>query len=518
MKTRNTVIASIAVASALALSACGGAASSSTDAKLTLAVSAEPLSLDPSASANGNASAWFVDLTYQSILNLDEEGAVAPGLAESWEFVDDDFTQLRVTLRDGVKFADGTEITPEAVVQSLEHFKEGSGPTVQNFSGVTAEAEDDRSIIYTSEESNPLLPMLLTPKYMGGATINPVGLETPEQLAAVPQGAGPYVLDSSRSVDGDRYIFTPNENYYDQDSVKFDEITIRVIPNITSQVQALKSGQIDVMVGDTSIMSQVEGVEDVTYIDNPVMWNGLMLLDRDGTLDPALADVRVRQALNYAIDREAITEAAYGEFGSPESQPTTPGEPSLGYDESLTDYYTYDLDKAKELMAEAGYEDGFDLAIAYKGYQSGSERMVQALAAQLSEINVNVTLDPGSNTGDWVSKFVTLEYGAIQQDSSGKPLLIQVPGSWLPGGTLNPFSVDDSKVSEAFAQLQQAGDDENGDAAKALTRALVEEALNVPVSLANEIIIYDESAVDNVRYLGETSKLAFIYDWDPADS
>ena len=514
------VAGAFAVAAAMMLTGCGGSASSPSaggDYDLTLALSAGPINLDPSGSANGNASAWYVDLAYQSLINLNENNELEPGLAESWEFIDDDFTQLAVTLRDDVQFADGTDVTADAVVASVEHFAEGTGPTTSSFRNIEVEATDDRTVVFTSAEPNVLLPVMLTPKYMAGAIVSPAGLEDPEAIKSASFGAGPYVLDSARTVAGDTYVYTPNENYYDQDEVKFSEITIRVIPNPTSQVQALKSGQIDVMVGDLSIMPDVEGVENIGVVTNPVFWNGIHLLDRNGTLEPALADVRVRQALNYAVDREAIAEVAYGDYGTAESQPATPGEPSFGYDEELTDYYTYDPAKAKKLLAEAGYADGFELSIPYKGHQPASVLMVQAVAQQLEEVGITVNLDANSNTGEWAGKLATKQFNAAQHDSSGKPRLLELPGYLLAGGPLNQFDVVDPVLVEAFDELKAAGEDVDGTAAKNMTRAMTEQAITIPLVQVDEIILYNSDKVSDITYLGGSPKLSFIYDWSPVE-
>lgn len=519
MANRNFILATATgVAAVLAVSGCSAASSAGAqqDKDLTLAVASEPVGLDPAVAANGNTSSWFVDLAYQSLISHDENGELAPGLAEKWEFVGEDHKQLKVTLRPDLKFADGTDLRAKDVVASIEYFKTGSGPSSVYFKDLDVEATSEYEVLISSPDENPLLPTLLTPKFMGGGIISAKGLEDPDALNATTFGAGPYQLDPAQTVSGDQYVYVPNENYYDPESIRYEEVSIRIIPNVTSQVQALKTGQIDLMQGDVSIMSDVESAENLSVVSSPTFWNGLYFADRDGNVSPALADEKVRQALNYAIDRDAIAKAAYGEYGAAESQPMVPGEANYGYDEELTDYYKYDPEKARQLLAEAGYEDGFTLSIPYKASQAPSTKMVQSLSAQLKEVGVEVSLEPGANTGEWVSKLVSLEHGAFQQDSSGRPLLLAAEMGWLPGGVLNPFNVDDPDIQGAYDALQAAGEDPDGAKAKDFMRLLVEKAVTLPVAKADEIFVYDNTKLGEIDFIGDSPKLSYVYDWEPA--
>src|SRR5581483_2618718 len=124
-------------------------------------------------------------------------------------------------------------------------------------------------------------------------------------------GAGEYVYDSAQSVPNDHYVYTPNKYYYDQSAIHYKSITIKVIPDYNSALQALKSGQIEFMPGNLDVASAVQGSSSVKVLSAPTLWSGIYLLDRNGTVVPALKDPRVRQALNYAVDRQAVTSAIY---------------------------------------------------------------------------------------------------------------------------------------------------------------------------------------------------------------
>lgn len=505
------------MAGALLLSGCaGGGMEGARNDELTLAFSADPASLDPASSANGNTSGWYVQLAYQSLLSVDEDGELAPGLADQWEYLDDDFREFKVTIRDGAKFADGTDVTADDVVATIDHFRTGRGPVVQSWANLEVKSLSDSEVLFTSSEPNTMIGMLLTPKYMAGNVISAEGLANPDKLLSETHGAGPYVLDTAGSIEGDRYSYVPNDNYYDQSQIKWDKVTVRVMPNSTSQAQALKTGQIDIMLGDNSVLPEVEGADNISQVSNSVFANAIWLLDREGTVDPALGDVRVRQALSYALDRDAIAKVAYGDFATPESQPATPGDNTYGYDDALTDHYAYDPDRARELLTEAGYEDGFDLSITYKGHQPASKVMVEAAAAQWEEIGVNVELIPATDTGDWVNVMATKKATAAQHDNSGKPLLMWIPALLDASSGINPFGAIDPKIQEARDELVSAGADEGGSAARHLTEVMVEQAPIVTIAQVDEVYFYNDDVLEAPTFLGGTPVLSYIYDWEPA--
>src|SRR5690606_8843397 len=234
----------------------------------------------------------------------------------------------------------------------LNHFTETStGPTVAFFRGFSYAAEGDLKVTITSATPNPLIDRLMTTDFYGAAPISPAGIADPEAMAANTFGAGPYTLDVASTIVNDRYVYVPNEHYWDQDAIHYEKITVKVVPNVTQLVQALRTGQVDVMVGDSTVGGTVDD-ENITEISEAGGWRGVILYDRDGVNTPALGDLRVRQAMNHAIDRAAVTAAAYGDYGTATMQPTSEGDPSFGFDPELEDAYPYDVDAAKALMAE----------------------------------------------------------------------------------------------------------------------------------------------------------------------
>lgn len=495
MKRKLSAVAAAAAALAIALTGCTGGGTPATTtgeaATLTIGMTTPPVSLDPSKAAGG-FNLVYVDPAYGALLNADADGKIVAGLAEEWGYVGDDNKEFSLTLRSGLKFADGTPLTAQSVVDSISYFTTGSGPYNAYYKGLTLTAVDDVTVSVTSETPNPLIDVLMSNQAVGGDIISAAGIADPDALASGTYGAGQYVYDAAKSVANDHYVFTPNENFYDQDAIEYETITIKVIPNVSSATQALKSGQIDIMQGDATVVDTVKSTEGIEVLSVPLAWAGLYLVDRAGEVTPALADVRVRQALNFAIDRAAITTAAYGDYGTATAQAAIPGFD--GYDEANEQTYTYDVDKAKSLLKEAGFEDGFTLPVNYQTFDAGSTKMVQALASQLAEVGVTLELKGDTNFGEWVSDFVSKKYSATALNATGGNYeFLNSSFSWLPTGVMNVFQVADPGMQDAYDALASASAEDSGAAAQALQKVVVDQAVTLPVSQIDSIWMYTSS-------------------------
>jgi peptide/nickel transport system substrate-binding protein len=516
-KTVIPVAAAVAMTSALLAGCAGGSgASASAGASvLTVAEQSAPLSLDPAAAANGNNSVQYMTPAYASLIGRDAEGNLIPALATKWGYVGDDYKRFEVTLRSGAKFADGTPVTAADVVASADHYRQGSGPGSPYFKTIKVTAEGTDKVVYTSATPNPSIPTLLTAKWMGGDPISQKGLSDPKALTTQTFGAGPYELDASQSVQGDHYVYVPNKYYWDQSAIHYKKIVIRVIAQTTSELEALKSGQIDAMYADASTATSAESASGLKVLAKPVSVDGVYLMDRDGTVTPALKDVRVRQALNYAIDRQKIVKAIYGKYGEPTAIPNVNGGPSYGADPSLNDLYPYDPAKAKQLLTAAGYPNGFTMTVLDRSSIPNEDAMLQAVASQLAEIGVKLKLKPESTTGAWVGDLVSKKYPATGQNTSGKPAVLQLPYIFLPGGIMNPFNATDAAVQAAEDKLLTASSDQEQALATAAMKTTMEQAQMVPVVATDDIFIYNSNAVDGVDFMTNEPLLTTIETWRP---
>ncbi|MFF3371997.1 ABC transporter substrate-binding protein [Streptomyces sp. NPDC002680] len=514
MKRRTALQASIGVVATLALAACGGGntgGGSAGPVNLTIALNSAPNSLDPAQVAIG-PFLNYMDPAYASLLTREADGTLAAGLAEKWGYVGSGNTKFQVVLRKGVKFADGTPLTATDVVDSLKYFQKGSGPNGSFYRPLTFAAPDTSTVVISSPTPNPDMGTLFTPAFMGGAVISPAGLKDPKQLASATFGAGPYVYSPQQSVSGDHYVYVPNKNFYDQAAIHFKKITVKVMPNVNSQAQALKSGQIDLMYGTPDVAPTIAGTKSLTTLKSPTTWAGLFLLDRDGTVVKGLGDVRVRQALNFAIDRAAITKAVYGDFGAPVAQPAMPGYD--GYSPEAEKMYPYDPAKAKQLLAAAGYAKGLTIPVNYGSFDPSTAKMVQAVQDQLSDVGVTLKLRAAANFGGWISDLLTKKYAATvlsPGQGGGENFYAQQPG-FTKAGIMNVFGVDDPDVDAAYDRLAESDPASSGAAAKDLTDVIVRKALALPVSGTDTIAMYN-TKLHGVRFGTGTAQLTPNTTW-----
>ncbi|CBG75594.1 MULTISPECIES: ABC transporter substrate-binding protein [Streptomyces] len=495
MKRRTALQASIGVVVTLTLAACGGGQSDSKGAgagpvDLTIALSSAPNSLDPSAVAVG-PFLNYMDPAYATLLTRRPDGSLGAGLADKWGYVGKKNTTFELRLRKGAKFADGTPVTATDVVNSFTYFQKGSGPAAAWFRPLTFATSGSSTVVITSPTPNPDMGTLFTPPYMGGAIISPAGLRTPKKLASSTFGAGPYVYSAQQSVSGDHYVYVPNKNFYDQSAIHFKKITVRVMPNVNSQVQALKSGQIDLMYGTPDVAPTVKGDKAITTLQKPTTWAGLFLLDREGTVVKGLGDVRVRQALNFAVDRAAITKAVYGDYGTPVSQPQMPGYD--GYSPEAAKMYPYDPAKAKKLLKAAGYGSGLTIPVNYGSFDPSTAKMVQAVQQQLAQVGVKLKLRAATNFGGWINDLLTKKYAAtvLSPGTGGEANFYAQQPPFSKTGIMNVFGADDPDVDAAYARLASADAKAGAQASVDLTDVIVRKALALPISGTDTIAMYN---------------------------
>lgn len=517
MRRRPTLLAASATLAlaALALAGCAGSNGShgaATTPKLVVAVGTPPVSLDTLKAATGIPGTWFETPAYAAILTKNAKGDIAAGLATKWGYVGSGNTEFEFTLRPGLKFADGTALDAKAVAASMTYFtKTTTGPTRAYFAPMTFTAKDATTVHISSAVPNPIIPDLLTVGLLGGAPISAAGIADESATAGKTFGAGQYVLDTSKTVSGDHYVYTPNKKYWDQKAITYSEIDVRVIPNAQQQVQALKTGEVDAIVGDPSIGGTVSG-NGLTEIHQPGTIYNFYLMDRDGKNVPALANLKARQALNEAVDRAAIAKAALGDYGKPTEQVAIDAGPASGYDAALEKTYSYDPAKAKQLLADAGYADGFTMPVTYLGYSPTDTKIAQAVASQLSKIGVTMQLKAEPDFGTWVNDLVSNKFAATLLTGDGSQMYINAQFGWTKNAVMNQYGVSNADVNAAFDKLATATPAGIGAAAKALNDVITKQALVLPIATNDSIIIYNSKKV-KPYYLGSTGELAPIEAW-----
>ena len=467
--------ATIAIA-AIALTGCagGGDDSGTSDSgradRLTLTAIIGPTSYDIGQGAEyGNRSPFF-QAVFDTLLQKNGEGEIEPWLATDWEYNEDN-TVLTLTLRDDVEFTDGTPLDAEAVVGSLERFRDGTAPQAATLAGKEFAATDATTVTITQPAPDPSLVNLLS--IAPGLIQAPSTFDDPDS-ATEPIGSGPYVLDTAASVTGTTYVYTANPDYWNPDVVKYDNLTINVIEDPTATLNALKAGEANgAKIVNNDTIPEIEA-SGWTIEANELDFQGLLLFDRAGTMAPELADVNVRKAINMAFDREALLEALQAGYGTVTEQvfPTT----SVGYDEALDSTYEYDPDAAKDLLAEAGYPDGFTLnMMSTPAFQTTFDLVGQ----QLADIGITVNFtDPG--TGNFITDMLAPKYPATWMALEQNPDWQLINFMIAPEATFNPFGSQDPQVDEYISTIQNGTQEEADQATKDLNAWIVENAWFAP--------------------------------------
>jgi peptide/nickel transport system substrate-binding protein len=509
-------IGSIAVIAALGLAACGGddnstgTSSSEVDngdttargGTLTLGAVVPPTTLDAAGVQWGNRAPFF-QAVYDTLLLPTPDGEIEPFLATDWEYNDDN-TVLTLTLRDDVEFTDGSAFDADAVVANFERFQDGSSAVANYFDDVDDfVAVDDTTVEIQLAAPNPALISYLSRE--GGVMASVESFDDPN-IDTNPVGSGPYVLDSSATVTGTSYVYTRNDDYWNPDVQHYDEVVISVFDDPTAALNAIRAGEANgVKLANNDNLDEVEA-SGWTVHSNELDFQGMLLLDRDGTMNEALADVRVRQAINYAFDREGLLEALHQGHGTVTTQVFP--DRSEAFDPELDAYYTYDPDKARELLAEAGYADGLTLELPISTVVGSTTFTL--VGQQLEDVGITANF---SDSSDYIADLLAPNYPAAWMALEQNPDWQLIHFMIAPTAVFNPFGVEDPQVNEYMESIQWGDEEEQVAVASELNAYLVEQAWFAPFYRAQGSYATDENTT--VEMLINNAYPA-IYDFKPA--
>jgi peptide/nickel transport system substrate-binding protein len=398
MRTVRTVIAAVGAATlALTAAACSPAADEPEDTTLSIAeISATEVNFDPSRELS--IISWHPQMVYDFIIKPDDEirddreggpRSYEPGLATEWEYSDDGL-EFRFTVRDNATYSDGVPVTAETIKADLDYKinAETSSSTLKSrhISEVEVTGEYE-VVIHLSEPPSPDRDWFIAILGETGVAA-PSALEDPDALVNNPVGSGPYTLDQENTEQGVVYTYLKRDDHWDADSYAYDTVIIKKYADAVAALNALQSGQVDVTMLDGTT---VEGAKDAGFgiFEGGGRWEALILGDRQGT--GPTGDLRVRQAISMAFDREAINETVNGGYGTVSNQIYAPGQDE--YQEDRLDEYPYDPEGARELLAEAGYPDGFELRLPrFQDIQFGVQYW-PVIESSLADIGITVIWD-----------------------------------------------------------------------------------------------------------------------------
>lgn len=433
----------LALTMALSLAACGGSpadnkggdtpgtsdSSNSSDApsdsaihrdRLTVALGREPKTLIPYG-ANDTGTAPITYQIYESLIGRNADMEMVPGLATAWEQIDE--THYRFTLREGVKFHNGSDFTAEDVLYTFERntASEATAATIGPVDLPNCEIESDYSIVIAMSQPYPAFLNCCT---LDIAAI--VDKETMEEIgeeayAANPVGTGPFQFVEWAT--GDYIEMKANPDWWGG-AINFDTLILRYIPEGATRAIEAESGGVDIAHITVSDAPNAESSPETNLQIARIL--NTSYVSFNCSIEP-FNNVKVRQAISLALDTEAIVKATYKDYSEVAKSFLAPD--IWGYAEVDNPYSGYDVEKAKALLGEAGYPDGFSCTLVTNANQTVAE-MIQA---QLKEIGIEVTLNV-TDFANWLDAI-----------TNGKQQMYY--GGW---------TVPSGDASEAFAAFHSA--------------------------------------------------------------
>lgn len=427
-------------------------------------------SLDPHlTTAAGTREVLFN--VFEGLVKPDSDGNIIPAVAERYE-ISDDGTQYTFTLRDGIRFHNGAAVTADDVVFSISRcaglLDDGAYTAAASLASiVSVEKTDEKTVVITISEGNIEFLALLATTY---AAIIP---QDYAQQTTAPVGTGPFRFVSR----------APQENIvverfadYWGEKAHLERVTFKIITDSDSLVLSLKSGAIDVCAHLTP--DQVATIRDEfdIYEDTMKLVQALYLNHAVAPFD----DLRVRQALCYAVNVDEIIGFVCDGYGVRVGSSMFPAFGKY-FDESLSTYYEQDTAKAKALLAEAGYPDGFEMTITVPSDYPQHMNAAQVIVEQLKAVGITATILP-VEWGTWLSDV----YGAREYEST----LVGFDAStmtaramlerWTSDHAKNMINFDCAEYDALFEQAATCTDDaQQTELYRQMERVLTEQAANV---------------------------------------
>lgn len=425
---------------------------------------------------------WAAEAVWDSLVKCDAVGGLQADIAESWEIANGNRT-FTAKLRDGLKFSDGTPVDAEAIKASFG-FMTQSGRAA-DYKDITVKAADPLTVSISWPDPQPIINNKLCTVYIMPASYLDAG------NWGVPVGSGPYVLDAASTTTGSEYVFKKNPDHWNASHYAYDNLVLKVITNDGAAVSALTTGQIDATLVGVGSLETVKGA-GMDVIQFQGQTSRLIISDRTGAKVPALGDVRVRQAMNMVFDKAAMAEHLYLGNAEPTAQVFRKG--TAAYIEGLEEPYPFDVEKAKALMAEAGFADGFDLELPTMTGQN-FETLLPYVRQQLALINIRVTEVPlsGANAiSDLLSgKFPVVLWQLGNAGDSAFQIYVEatVDGWWNLQHQPNEY------IDSRWAKMATATAAESGALQQEINHYIVDEAWFAPFVYMGTTYAYNPEKV-----------------------
>lgn len=332
-----------------------------------------------------------------------QDTSINPALATEWTVSEDGLTYT-FKLREGVKFHDGTDFNADAVVFNFERWMNGTADQfpyyISMFGGFKGDeghvikevkAVDASTVEFTL--TRPQAPFLANIAMVPFGIGSPAAIEKHgDKFTENPVGTGPFKFVSWAR--NDKIVLEKNADFWLEGYPKLDSVIYQVIPENSARLNALMTGEIDIADGlNPSDLSQIEGNADLQAYKRPSMNVGYLGLTQQKDPNHPLNNKLVRQALNHAVDKQAIIDAFYAGLAEPAKNPMPPSV--QGYYDGI-EAYPFDLEKAKALLAEAGFPNGFEMDLwampVSRPYMPDGRKVAEVLQASFAEIGVKAEI------------------------------------------------------------------------------------------------------------------------------
>ncbi|MFP7289067.1 glutathione ABC transporter substrate-binding protein [Shouchella clausii] len=378
-----------------------GAEESGQGGDLVVAMNSDIVALDPH-QVNDVPSGQVQGQVYEGLIEFDENMELQPVLAKGYEW-NDDGTALTFQLQEGVKFHDGAEFNAEAVKKNIERITDEALASQRAF--LFEEISEinvinDYEIEFVTEE--PFAPLVYSFAHNAGFMISPdvidadyAAMENGEQpsteVNANPAGTGYFKYESGQ-IGSSELVFKKNEEYWGEPA-KLDSVTFKTVPDGNTRLAELETGSSHFIEPlDVSGVAQLEATDGAHLLETESISASYFGFNVE---KEPFDDVRVRQAIAMAIDKNVIANDILDGFELPATSPVSPGV--IGHDPNA-EPLPYDVDAAKELLAEAGYEDGFEVTLSTNDSAARVD-LAQYIQNQLADLNITVDI----NIQEWAT-------------------------------------------------------------------------------------------------------------------
>jgi peptide/nickel transport system substrate-binding protein len=447
----------------------------------------------------GPVATTYLVPVYDSLLagNPESLWVQLPGLAREWRWVDE--TTIEFDLVENVYFSDGVKFDAHVAEANIERMLRLKGPRIQTMTSIRGtEVVDAQTFrIYLHQHDPAILRSLAGPP---GMMVSPAAFDNPD-LDLNPVGTGPWLYDKKNSTIGEVHRFVPRSDYFEPEvNPSKAYLEVHVLRNPRARLNALISGQVDI-----SIMRPVEAAQaeaaGFSLADSQNRWFGMTILDRNGEMVPELGNPKVRQALGYAVDRNAIANAIFFGYALPASQPMRrPGddELDLGHVKKLQHFYRYDPEKARTLLREAGV-DGFSFVAPVLPDDSPAWEAVQYY---LKDVGIDMQihlLEPGKSGAASRSRMYpvnTITYPAFDPENRHRAI-------WGSDAIFNPWRVTNKRMDRLAEEARTSSDHQlRKRNFERYFDTVVREAWSVAYLHTFDLVAYDAEKLADVQLTG----------------